>query len=162
MEQTAVSQFTKDFFKEFAVSKDQLITVEAKATLVDVARLMRQKHVGNVLVCDVKNGKNIPIGIVTDRDVTIETLGQNVEPKTVSVADIMTRSPATAKTSDDVFAMIAKMKENGVNRLPVVNESGEAIGIVTSKKLVQCLIQGLQDLSSLASAQHKKEQSVRH
>ena len=160
--QSSQSQFTKDFFKQFMTPKEKLVTVELQASLSDVAQIMRQKHVGDVVVMDSRNGKKVPIGIVTDRDITIESLGQNVDPRTLSVKDIMKESLATARFSDDIFSMVAKMKENGVNRLPVIGESGEALGIVTSKKLVQCLIQGLNDLSALSSVQHQKEKEVRH
>ena len=163
MEQSAKpSQFTKDFFNQFAVSKEQLISVETGSTLTEAAQLMRKNHVGNIVVVDQKSGKKKPVGIITDRDIALEIFAQDKDPKTMKAEDIMTRSLATATLNEDLFSMIAKMKENGVNRLPVLSESGDLVGIVTSKKLLQCLVQGLQDLSAVSSQQHKKEKDTRH
>ncbi len=157
-----VSQFTQDFFKQFATPKEQVATVDSKASLFDAAKLMRKNHVGNIIVVELKNGKKSPVGILTDRDLVIETLAQDVDAKTLSVRDIMATELATATQTDDVFSLIAKMKENGVNRLPVVDADGTLAGIVTSKKLVQCLVQGIQDLSALSAQQHEKEKELRH
>jgi len=156
------SQFTKDFFKEFIAPKEQLVYIEGKATLTEAAQLMLKKHVGNVVVVEERDGKKVPLGIITDRDITIETIAQNVDPESLYVKDIMTSSLATAVQNEDIFSMIAKMKENGVHRLPVVDETGELISIVTSKKLVQCLVQGLNDLSALSTQQHQREKEIRH
>ena len=156
------SQFTKDFLEQFAASKEQLVCVDSGASLKEAAQLMLKKHVGSVIVVEEKSGKKTPVGIITDRDLMIETLAQDVDPSSLNVKDIMTRTLATAPHTDDIFSMIAKMKENGVHRLPIVDQKGELTGIVTSRKLVQCLIQGLNDLSALSLNQHQKEKQVRH
>jgi len=139
-----------------------MICVSANDSLSDAAKLMRKNHVGDIVVCEQVTGKKTPVGIITDRDITIESLGQGVNPDSIKVSDIMSRSLATASPEEDLFGMIAKMKENGVNRLPIVDQDGNLAGIVTSKKIVQCLIQGLQDLSSLSTKQRGLEKEHRH
>ncbi len=161
MEQTAKSSpFTKDFFKQFAVSKDQLVSIEANAPVLEAAQQMLKHHVGNIVVTDSKAGKKKAVGIVTDRDLTIAGLARNLDPKTTTVQEVMNKSLTTVTENEEIFSMIAKMKENGVNRLPILNSSGEVMGIVTSKKLVQVLVQGLQELSALSIQQHQKENEL--
>ena len=163
MEKSQISsEFTKNFFSQFATPKEELVCVTLDASLTDAAKLMRDNHVGSVIVVTENSTKKVAVGMLTDRDIALETIAQAVDPNVLKVRDIMSRSLAQASENDDIFTMIAKMKENGINRLPVISESGELIGIVTSKKLTQCLIEGLHDLSSLSKEQHHKEEELRH
>ncbi len=156
------SEFTKNFFSQFATPKEDLVCTTLDSSLVDAAKLMRDHHVGSVIVVTENSTQKIAVGILTDRDLALETIAQGVDPELLKVRDIMSRSLAHATEDDDLFSMIAKMKENGITRLPVISDSGELIGIVTSKKLTQCLIQGLHDLSSLSKEQRQKEEELRH
>jgi len=162
MEHASSSQFTKGFFEQFITSKESVACVEANATLTDAAQMMLKKHVGSLVIVDESSGKKNPIGMITDRDITIESVAEELDPNTLSVSDVMTPSLATATLNEDIFSMIAKMKSEGVHRLPVIDETGELVGIVTSKKLVQCLLQGLNDLSALSNQQHQREKEIRH
>ena len=162
METKTVSPFTENFFSQFVTSKEKLVCININDSLNDAAKLMRKSHVGGLIVCEEKAGKQTPVGVLTDRDITIESLGQDVKPDSLKVSDVMSRTLATAHRNEDLFSMIAKMKENGVNRLPFIDDDGTLSGIVTSKKIVQCLIQGMQDLASLGQQQRQNEKATRH
>lgn len=57
--------------------------------ILEVAQLMRQHHIANIIIIDQQGGMNIPIGIITDRDLVAETLAEAVLPNTVAVGDVM-------------------------------------------------------------------------
>ena len=58
--------------------KTKVICVDTMATATDAAKLMRDNHVGDVVIVSKHNGKTIPVGMLTDRDITIETCAQDV------------------------------------------------------------------------------------
>ena len=102
----------------------EVIVAEAEDTVLVAARLMREHHVGNVLVVEARDGKRVPIGIVTDRDVVVEVLALELDPGAITVGDIMVPNLVTVKESTGVSDAIECMRTRGVRRLPVVNEDG--------------------------------------
>jgi len=130
-------------------------------TVLDAAKLMRKHHVGDVLVVKQSNGSNIPIGIVTDRDLVVEVLAPEVDPKTLNVGDIMTSELATVKEDLGVFEAIRFMRIKGIRRLPVVDDRGSLIGVVTLDDLLELLVEELGLLVKLIGHEQKKEASDR-
>ncbi len=136
------------------VSKDTLVS--------EAAKLMRDHHIGDVVVVEERGGRSLPIGIVTDRDLTLEVLCETSDSGGIAVADVMVRSLAVAEEKDDMAQLIKIMKEQGVARLPIVDEAGELVGIVTARKLLQVLTQELTAVLSIAEKQQEREKELRH
>lgn len=152
-----------NFVKKIMNRQKDLVTVPPYAPIADAAKLMREHHVGDVIVVDEsEGGKSIPIGIITDRDITIEVCGQGVSIEPLTVADIMVPFIETAKITEDIFDLIQHMKKTGVTRLPVVDEDQKLVAVVNAKHLLQDLAQGIHDLSGLSEQQHKNERQQRH
>jgi CBS domain-containing protein len=126
------------------LGRNDVITTSADATAYDAAKLMREEHVGALVV--VSNHR--PIGIVTDRDLAIEVLASG-RPSTVRVAEIMTPHPTTVRAESGLADAALVMREHGVRRLPVVTASGELCGIVTLDDILALLGE---ELASLAAA----------
>lgn len=135
------------------LSRD-VVCVDEEASLTEAARLMREHHIGDLVV--VKNGRK-PAGILTDRDLAIETFGQEVDGAGLRVADIMSADTATGLLTDDVFELIRKMKEAGVGRLPLLDDKGQVAGIITAKRLTRILLEGLNDLFEMSEQRKQKE-----
>jgi signal-transduction protein with cAMP-binding, CBS, and nucleotidyltransferase domain len=76
----------------------EAVTVQASDDVVTAARLMREKHVGFLVVVEpaAQEGDVVPIGVITDRDIVISTIALGVDPKTLSVGDVMTCKPTVA------------------------------------------------------------------
>ena len=128
------------------VSPD-LVTVEPHATLMDVARLMESRNVGCVLV--LSNGK--PRGLITDRDIVVRCLAANLDANDTTVENVLTESLATCSENDGIFDCIRKMRSSGVRRMPVVDQAGKAVGIVTFGDLIAILSKELSVLSEAAT-----------
>jgi CBS domain-containing protein len=97
-----------------------------ETTVAEAAKLMRQHHVGSLVVVDeVKGGKRVPVGIVTDRDAVVEVMATGLDPKTITVGDIMAQELVTARESEGVLETMQIMRYKGVRRLPIVGKSGE-------------------------------------
>ncbi len=137
-------------------SRDVII-VRRDDNVLEAAKLMRQHHVGNVLVVEERNGIRIPVGIITDRDLVVEVMAPELDHLVITVGDIMVSELATVKESTGVFEAIQYMRGKGVRRLPVVNENGGLVGILTLDDLLELLSEELFELAKLVRYEQKKE-----
>jgi len=122
----------------------RLVTAEPDTKVSDVAKIMAQEDVGCVLVLD----NDRPRGMITDRDIVVRCLAQNIDVDDCSVENVMTESLSTVKETDGIFDCIELMKGSGVRRIPVVDESGKALGIVSFGDLLAVLSKELTELTA--------------
>lgn len=137
-----------------------VITARKDFSIPDAARLMRQHHVGSLVVV-TGNDEFKPVGILTDRDMVIEVLADDVSTSSVTVGDIMTPLPVVANENDDIVSALKIMEQHGVRRLPVTNNEGELVGILTSDDVLKVFYQGLGELVSLYKHEVKHEKQRR-
>lgn len=90
------------------------------STALAAARLMRERHVGDVVVVDEPNGDQTPIGVVTDRDIVIEVIAKEQDPAKVTVREIMRTPVVVAHATEEVSEAVERMKAHGVRRIPVM------------------------------------------
>ena len=117
------------------VCRRDVVTVVPETPLPMVARAMRRQHVGCVVV--ISPDQRRPLGIVTDRDIVLETLAADVDARTLTAGDIMSREIVTAGENDDIAWSLKVMREKGIRRLPVVDGNGRLVGIVALDDVVQ-------------------------
>ena len=134
--------------------KQRIISALPDATLEEAALIMKQHHLGDLLVIHPENKQLL--GIVTDRDIALA-----LAPPTIygdlKIADIMAAAVITASEGDSIFKMIEQMKAHGITRLPLLDRNQEVIGVVTARNLIEILLSGLFDLTHVADKQHEKE-----
>lgn len=136
-------------------------TTTKDATVLEAAQLMRLNHVGDVVVVEKRNGVVVPIGILTDRDIVVAVVANDVPPGKLCVRDVMTYDLIICHEKDDIYMTINLMKQNGVKRIPVTNEDGSLIGIISSDDLLSHMSQQFVGLSKVPEYQHKKEEVAR-
>ena len=134
-----------------------VIIVKREDTILEAARLMRQHHVGDVVVVEEREGLRIPVGIVTDRDLVIEIMATELDPNVITAGDIMEPELVTVKESVGVFEAVQYMRSKTVRRLPIVDESGALVGILTLDDLLELLSEELLAVARLVSYQRQKE-----
>lgn len=144
-----------------AICIHEVITIQRDATVYHAATLMRQYHVGDVVVIENHQDKSIPVGIITDRDVVIEVVAPDLDCKVITVGDIMVSSLVTIKDSSGIFEAIQLMTSKGIRRLPVVDDSGSLTGIVTLDDLLLLLSREMGAFSKLVTREQKNEASKR-
>jgi CBS domain-containing protein len=128
---------------------------------LEAARLMRHRHVGDVVVVDDPDGQRVPLGVVTDRDLTIEVLGAGRDAATTALSALLHTPVVIARDSEDTRAVVERMHTHGVRRIPVVDERGALAGIVTFDDLLKGLVSGLQMLLETQTKAQRREQSAR-
>jgi signal-transduction protein with cAMP-binding, CBS, and nucleotidyltransferase domain len=111
------------------------VTCRPGATIAEVARLMRDRNVGSVIVVDAVG---YLAGIVTDRDVAVRGVGEG-RSGDLAVEHIMSRNVATVLLHADVADAAGIMAKRSVRRLPVVDEDDTPHGLVALDDLVRHL-----------------------
>jgi CBS domain-containing protein len=134
------------------------VVVASRETPVqEAAHLMRQNHVGNLVVVDQRNGSQVPVGIVTDRDITVSVVATKLDPSVFTVGDLMAQDLVVAREDQGIFETIRQMRTNGIRRMPVVGRDGKLIGIVSVDDLIQLLAEEMNELSKLINHEQARE-----
>ena len=132
-----------------------------EASILEAARLMRRHHTGDLIVVDDPAGDCIPLGIVTDRDIVVEALANELDPARTTVAKIMSARLVIASASEDISVAIDRMRLHGVRRVPVVEEGGRLLGIVTLDDVLKLHATQAAALTEIVSKEQGREYRAR-
>jgi len=130
---------------------------ERDMPLVDAARLMRDNHVGSLVVVDETNLGRVVVGMLTDRDIVTAVLAKGVDPARLRVEDVMSCDVVTAREEDSVSDLLRSMRHRGVRRLPTVTPQGALVGLVTLDDLMVLLAGQLREMASTIEAEQARE-----
>jgi CBS domain-containing protein len=118
-----------------------VITAAPSDDVRAVAARMRDRRVGSVVIVE----GNRPVGIVTDRDLAVRVVAAGL-PAETPVADVMTIDPTVARSDAGVDTILSTMRKAGARRLPLVDERGHLVGIITHDDLLLLLAREMTDL----------------
>ncbi|HET7060912.1 MAG TPA: CBS domain-containing protein [Nitrosospira sp.] len=139
----------------------EVIVVRRSDSVLEAAKLMRRHHVGDVVVVDERDGIRVPVGLVTDRDVVVEIIATEIDPGVITVEDIMEPDLACARDSTGIFETIQYMQDRKVRRLPIVDERGALLGILSLDDLLELLSEELLAMAKLVRYQQQTETRFR-
>ena len=139
----------------------EVIVVAPSCTIAEAARLMRQHHVGALVIVAPAAGVNRPVGVVTDRDLVVEVVAASLDPEAVLVGEVVSEALCSVRESDGVFETMRLMRDRGVRRLPVVDDSGGLQGIFTIDDLIALLAEEMNEVSRLIVHEQAKESKSR-
>ncbi len=134
-----------------------LVCVERSASLQDAAKLMKRHHVGGLVVTESESLRN-PVGILTDRDIVLSLVSEN-QPMSTKVQDAMTKKVVTVPEGLGIAEVVDRMETNGVRRMVVVDEQGDACGLVTADDILQLVARELNGLGRLVERQVENEKT---
>lgn len=130
-------------------------------SLKQAAGLMRDEHVGCLVVAIEAEGGRIATGMVTDRDIAVVAVARDFDPQTLSVGDIMSRELVTARPEESIYDVLHKMRRHGIRRMPVTSDNGSLIGIVTLDDLLEIVVDELQCFVQAMTKEQQREKRVR-
>jgi CBS domain-containing protein len=139
------------------VCNRHVVISKPDASLLDAAQLMKNHHVGDVVVVGDTNGQRIPIGILTDRDVALCVADRPKQLDELKVSDVMSSGIVTAPESQSLYDAVKRMQSHGIRRLPIVNAAGGLEGILTFDDIIDLLSEELADLAKLVVREHDRE-----
>lgn len=143
------------------ICQRNVVSIGNHLDLVDAAKLMRDKHVGFLVVLKEGDEARRPIGVLTDRDIVLQVTARDVSPRSVTVEDVMTRQPLIASEVDDLSEVLQAMRLAGIRRVPVVDIRGSLSGIVAIDDAVDHITGLLCDITGSIKNEQKHERRAR-
>ena len=138
------------------------VTIAFRSTpLNGAARLMRENHVGSLVVVEETGGLRVVVGILTDRDIVTAVVAADLEPATLRTEDVMSTDLITAREDDSLIDLVRSMRRKGVRRVPVVGAQGELMGLATLDDVLDVLSQELSLLVAAIDSEGKRERQMR-
>jgi CBS domain-containing protein len=143
------------------ICNPNVATIDARESVVDAAVLMRNGHVGDLIVIEARRGASVPIGILTDRDIVVGVVAKRVAPDGVTVGDAMTRDVLSVREDASLEFVLREMRRRGVRRVPVVRASGDLVGIIAADDIIQHLAMQLGRLADVIRLEQDAELRAR-
>jgi CBS domain-containing protein len=112
----------------------RLLSVEPQTSLAEVAKRMRQEDADSAAV--MSGGRLL--GIITERDL-VRAIADGVNPQQAKADVVMSADPATVTGDEDVAVVAVKMMRLGIRHLPVVDQQGKPVGLISARDLVSLL-----------------------
>lgn len=144
-----------------SVASRVVITAPPAMPVATAARLMREHHVGTLVVVSEDTAPARPVGLLTDRDLVIEVLAQSVNPEVVSVGDLCARRLVTAREDDALSDAVQVMSHNGIRRLVVVDADGALVGLLSMDDVIGVLAEELAGMSKAIDREARTEREQR-
>jgi CBS domain-containing protein len=129
--------------------------------LSEAARLMRESHVGCLVVVEEDDPGRVVVGILTDRDIVVSVVAKDRDARLMSVGEVMSTDVVTARQEDSVIDLLELMGRKGVRRLPVTGPQGVLIGLVALDDLLPVIAGEMQAMASAIGSARKHESAVR-
>src|SRR5690348_16893972 len=145
-----------------SVCKRGVVTVAPTDDLIAAAHVMREKHVGYLIVAQSsKSTSRKVVGVLTDRDIVVAVLAQEVDARALKVGDVMTRDPLLIDEEQSIEAVLCHMREAGVRRVPVVDRSGALSGVLSIDDVLEHLAEQLINIAGSIRNEQRMERVVR-
>ena len=122
---------------------------------------MRRYHVGDLVVVDEVQGRRVPVGMVTDRDLVVEVIAREQPFASCTVSAVMSATVVCVPETAGVIEAIQLMRSHGVRRVPVVDAGGALVGILAADDLLDLLAEELSALARIAPRGQEREERAR-
>jgi signal-transduction protein with cAMP-binding, CBS, and nucleotidyltransferase domain len=139
----------------------EVITATREMSIREAAQLMRDRHVGSLVVVEGSGDPQKPVGILTDRDIVIEVIAENVGVDEVAVGDVMTYALLKVNVQDSILDTAQRMRARGVRRVPVIEATGELAGILALDDILELLSEELSLLTRATAREAEQEKKKR-
>lgn len=139
----------------------EVVFAKRNESVAQAARLMREHHVGSVVVADERNGRRFPVGIVTDRDIAVGVVALGLDPEKRNVESAMPAELVCVRETDGLGRAVALMRAQGVRRLPVIDGAGGLIGILSADDVLEVLSEELYCLAGMVASGERFEREQR-
>ncbi len=137
-----------------------VVTVLPGSDLIAAAALMREKHVGYLVVVESEWMRR-PVGVLTDRDIVVSVVAMKADPASLTVGDVMTSRVVSTDEQTTLDAALVQMRRNGVRRLPVLGVEGEVVGVLSIDDALQAIMNELDNAAGSIRLQREVERATR-
>lgn len=139
----------------------RVVVVDRAIDIAAAAEVMRNNHIGYLIVTDARAGGGTPVGVLTDRDIVVKVMSKDVDPHTLTVGDVMTPDPLVAAEDHGISETLRRMRGLGVRRVPVVGPHGHVSGVLSIDDVVDHIVGQLADVSGSIRNEQRIERTLR-
>jgi CBS domain-containing protein len=145
------------------IRKTDVIAIATDESVAAAARLMRERHVGLLVVFQAGEARPdlMPAGVLTDRDIVTAVVAKDADAHTLKVADVMTRHPLLAKEAHYLGGTLRQMREAGVRRVPVVGDRGQLTWILSLDDVIAQFAGQISDVAGAFLNEQTYERAIR-
>jgi CBS domain-containing protein len=139
----------------------EVVFIGRLESCADAARLMREHHVGSLVVVEQEGARRVPVGIITDRDLAVGVMALGLDAEKTLVEGVMRNKPAVVREDEGLGRAVSLMRSQGVRRLPVVDASGALVGLLAADDLIELLGEELSGLGAMIARGPRREREER-
>lgn len=136
----------------------EVVICSREDSVFEASLRMRDFHVGDVIVVDGPEGRRVPVGILTDRDIAMRIVAAGRNPKRERVGDLMSTPLVTAREDELLDDILPRMRAHGIRRLVVVDDRRVLQGILTLDDLLELIGEELTGFAKLVRRELKREE----
>jgi len=137
-----------------------VVFVARNESCAQAARLMREHHVGSLVVVQ-QDARRVPAGMITDRDLAVGVMALGLDPEKTIVEAVMRPDVAVVRESEGIGRAIALMRAQGVRRLPVVDDAGALVGVLAADDLIELFGEEMSGLAAMVARSPRREREER-
>ncbi|HXZ48818.1 MAG TPA: CBS domain-containing protein [Usitatibacter sp.] len=134
-----------------------VVFVGRNDTVAEAARLMRENHIGSLVVAEGSGNVRRPAGMITDRDIAVGVVALGLDPESTTVEAAMRGRIVSVREDEGVGRAISLMRAEGVRRLPVVDASGALVGVIAADDLIDLFAEEMSGLAGMLSRGTNRE-----
>lgn len=141
-------------------SRDVVFATE-DMSLKQAANLMREEHVGSLVVVREAAAGRIVTGMLTDRDIAIIAVARDFDAQSLRVGDAMNEDVVTASLDDSIYDVLSAMRQKGVRRVPVIAGENVLQGIISMDDILEVFAEEMQMLAQAIACERSREAKIR-
>lgn len=147
------------------ICQRSVVTIDCDCSIQEAAQLMRQRHVGALVVTAEEEGLTANstrvCGVITDRDLTVEAMARGLDPQAITVGALISGKAVAVPAQASVSEAIAVMRQEGVRRVLVTGPQRQLSGIASLDDVVGALAEELGDLAESMRRGLTRESMIR-
>lgn len=136
----------------------EVVITGQDVSVTEAAMLMKQHHVGDLVVVEKQGDKTLPIGIITDRDIVIKVIAKKADPDSLIIKDIMSTGLVTVEEKQALLDTLALMQIRGVRRIMVVDAQGSLQGLLSADDAIELIAEAMNNLTKLVKREMTHEE----
>ena len=139
----------------------QVVFARRDESVAAAAKLMREGHVGCLVVTDEDKGKRVPVGMLTDRDITVAVVAPGLDAETILVGDVMSGELLSVQEDAGIAETVELMRVRGIRRLPVTSNDGALVGLIAADDILSLLAEEIAGIAGMITREEKRERITR-
>lgn len=126
------------------MSKKNVVSIQSNSevTALEITKLMVKNKVGSVIIID---SANLPLGIITERDIIKKVCVTNTLPTELKIDKLMSSPVITIMSYDSIETAAQKMTKYKIKRLPVLEQDQQIVSILSLTDITKHLSKILVD-----------------